>query len=112
MNILLLKSRRKSFKLKMDNSLHFFFSKRIEYHNLIDSIDELRLESMSYGFHNFAFCILWITKNTFRAKVTGHNYDCISKINNPTLSISKSSVVQNLKKYIEYIRMCLLNFIK
>ena len=112
MNILLLKSTGKCFQLKMDNSPDFFFSKRIEYNNLINSVDELRLESMGNGFHNFTLCILWITKNTFRAKVAGHYYDCICKINNPTLSISKSSVVQNLKKYIEYIRMRLLNFIK
>src|SRR5574344_1052718 len=96
----------------MDDSLDFIFSKRIEDDDFIYSIDELRLEGMGYGLHDFASCILWITKNTLGTQVAGHYDDCICKINHPTLAIRKPAVIQYLEKHVENIRMCLFYFIK
>ncbi len=65
--------------------------------------------------HIFDTFIVQITKvflNPIWAKIRGHDDDGISKINRTPLSISQSTIIQNLQQNIENIRMCFLNFIQ
>ena len=46
------------------------------------------------------------------ADIGSHDDYRILEINHPALSVSKTTVIQNLQKNIEYFRMSFLDFIK
>ena len=45
-------------------------------------------------------------------KITRHDNDCILKVYYPTLAVCKSTVIENLKKYIKHIWMSFFDFVK
>ena len=109
-----------------DDLLHIFFMQRMEDHNLIDSIDELRLEQPLYFLHHIGLhLIIVLLLRLFRAKtkvlgindplracIGSHDEDRIFEADFSSLGVRDMSVVKYLQQNIEYIRMRLLYLVK
>ena len=98
----------------------------VEYNNLINSVEEFRLEHPFYFLHNpilhefipFSRIIVGCKAQPFRRHnifcpcIGCHNNYRIFKINLSALGIRNVSIIQNLKKNVKHIRMRLLHLIK
>ena len=98
----------------------------MEYHNLIDTVDEFRLKHTLYLFHHvflhlviISLCILFGCKaqifrvnNSLCTGITCHNQHRIFEADLSTLRIRNMSIIQYLQEYIKHIRMCLFNLVK
>ena len=98
----------------------------MEYHDLINPVDELRLEKSLDFFHDAVFHTLVILllcrlcgktevlriHDTGSARITCHDDNGIFKADLASLGIGDMSVIQHLQQNIKYIRMCFFNFIK
>ena len=69
---------------------------------------------MAYQAHDLLLCLFIVVaaQDNIWAHVGSKNDDGILEIHNPALTVSDSSIVQNLKQNIEYISMSFLDFIK
>ena len=66
------------------------------------------------GLHHSCFPLLRIilTGNELTTYIRGHDQDRITEIHCPPLTVGHSSIIQDLEKKIEDIRVCFLDFVK
>src|SRR5947209_3025785 len=84
-------------------------------HNVIDAIQELRLEMLMQDLRNsFAHLaiVVFDFPNLARAEIRRHDQNRVLEMNCASLRISQSPVVENLQQHIEHIRMRLLDFVE
>src|SRR5262245_65778032 len=86
------------FQLDIDDLRNFVFPKTLEDDDVIDPIQELRLEVLPQGFANIRF------RHT-ETHIRGHDDDGILEVHGPTFSVRQSSAVKDLKHDVPDIRM-------
>ena len=98
----------------------------MEYNDIINTVQEFRLEHPFYLIHHLSLHMLIITffiflrskskflgfNNCLSACIGSHNDTGLLKIYFSSLRICNMSVIQNLKQNIKYIRMCFFNLIE
>ena len=98
----------------------------MEDKDLVDPVQEFRLESMAYFFHNSVLhgriirllALLSGEAQVLRrhdalcSGVTGHDQNRVLKIHFPSLCVRDMAIVQHLKKDMEDIRVRFLDLIK
>src|SRR6266446_8405959 len=76
---------------QLHDALELLFAQRIEDHNFIDAIDELRAERGAQRFHRLFPSALGIAmrelENCRRAYVAGHHQDSVAKIHRAALAV-------------------------
>src|SRR5574344_1165325 len=88
--------------LKFDDLLDCTSIKSVEYYDLINSVDEFRLERMTDDIDNLLLgnIKIDISKNLSRSKVACHYDYSVTEINHSALTVSQSAIVKKLKKNI------------
>ena len=98
----------------------------MEYHDLINSVDKLRLKEALHLLHNLTFHLIitlllrlgraesqiFRVDDTLRTGIRGHNQNGILKAHFSALRIRDMAIVEHLQQNIEHVWMCLLNLIK
>ena len=98
----------------------------MEYHDLVNTVQKLRFEQTADFFHNtrfHAFIILLLIivgkeakllrlNDRLRTSIGCHNDDRLLEVHFSSMCICDMSIIQNLKKNIKHIRMCLFKLIK
>ena len=98
---------------QLNDILDLFCLQRFEYYNVIYTIQEFRTEEVHQHLLNRLSIHTALMLHDFTAaQVTGHNNQGVFKVNIATLTISQTTIVKNLQKYIKYICMSLLNFVQ
>ena len=106
--------------------LHIILIEGMEHHDLIDSVDKLRLKDPFDLLHDPVFhkaVILFLVihgretqplrgNDILRPRVGGHDQYGIFKIDLPSLGIGHMAVVQDLQKDVEYVWVSLLDLVK
>ena len=109
----------KSTQLDVDDLLDVVSTERIEDHDLVDTVEELRAEVLANCFHDAladplpCACSLRevddaVARRAFgqdvlAAQVAGHDHDRVPEVDRPALSVGKASVVEDLEKEIEHL---------
>ena len=105
---------------------HILIVQLVEHDNVIDTVDEFRLEAALYLFHDIGFHFLIILRlallrceaeilgiyNPLCSGVGCHNQHRILEADLSALGIRNMTVIQHLQKYVEHIRMSLFDLIK
>src|SRR5262249_8892163 len=95
----------KRLKLDVNNLRNFFFAETPEDNDVVDAIQELRLEVLAQTFTNIAL-------GKTDADIRGHDDDGIFEVHRPPFAVCKPPVVKNLQHHIPHIGMSLLDFVE
>src|SRR6478672_9380065 len=96
--------------------LDLLFAEWSEDDDVVDAIEELGAKMLTQRVHHRLldcipiFCS--VLENEHAADVRRHDDHGVSEIDRATLRISQPSIVENLQKNIEHIRMCFFDFIE
>src|SRR5690606_29927696 len=88
----------------------------VEYHDLVDTVQELRSETLlelrqNHFLHDLVRLIRHAL-DVLRSQVRSHDDDGIAKVDRATLPISQTTVIEHLKQDIKNIRMSLFHLIQ
>ena len=103
------------FELNIHDPADFLFGKSMENQRFINAVEKFRTEIISQFCKKLlfeTFCITFIGKGHIAADIAGHDDNGIFEIDSPALRVRSDTVLKDLKKDIENIRMCFFNFIK
>ena len=106
--------------------LHMVLIQRMEYDDLINPVQKFRAEDQLHLIHDILFHPLVIAlfvllhgkskllgiNDRLGPCIGGHDNDRVAEIHLSSLGIGDMSVIQNLQKNIEYVRMRLLHLVK
>mmetsp|Transcript_77294 Transcript_77294/g.128898 ORF Transcript_77294/g.128898 Transcript_77294/m.128898 type:complete len:266 (+) Transcript_77294:1604-2401(+) len=113
----------------ISNPANLWFGELLEHHNLIDAVQEFRLERHFHGFLHLTleglirllFLRLLTDREAKFASASGndltphvgrHDHHRVLEIHSAPLRISQATVFQNLQHHVEYVRMGLLDLIE
>ncbi len=101
-------------QLQSHNSTDLLLSQPFKDYDLIQPIDELRLEGTVDDLihHAHSFLVTRGIQELLAAQIAGHDDHCVGKVDDPALAIGQSAVVEQLQEDVEYIRMRLLNLVE
>ena len=95
----------------MCNLAKHIIIQRIKDDDFINTVNKLRFKIFFYLIHIIGIPIHAV-KGKLTAQIAGHNQQGVLKVHCYTLGIGDASIIQNLQKYIEHIRMCLFYLIE
>ena len=113
--------------LDADDLLDLLLVERSEHHYLVDTVEELRtnllLQKVEHVLlrliDNILLLILFLLIEALevladdgRAFVGGHDDDGVLEVDEATLVVGQTSIVEHLKKDVEHVRVGLLNLIE
>ena len=94
------------------------FCQWFEHDNFIQTVQELRTEMSTQVVHDQFLCIRFdvsvlidSVEKIWGTDVGCHDQDSILEVYGSALRVGDTTVIQDLQKYIEYIRMCFLDLI-
>ena len=103
----------------IDNAGKICLRQRLEHDYLVKTVQELRSKRRPHVIHDLLLSLLAdltlrrdAVEQIRRAEVRRQNYDRVLEVNRASLTVSDTSIVENLKQYVEHIRMRLLNLIE
>src|SRR5208337_1340236 len=113
-------------ELKVDDLFDLLLAERVEDHDLVHAIDELRPEVLEQrgvdslaqflayaaGLNPGAILAAHGLVNLVASDVRGHDDHRVAEIDGTALAIGEAAVVENLQQDIEHIRMRLLDFVE
>jgi hypothetical protein len=88
--------RPKRAKLNRDDLDNVGFGERTEANDVVDSVDELRLEERA----------------RIARQVAGHNQHHIGEVDDATLTIGKATIVEHLQQHVEDIGVRLFDLVE
>ena len=100
-----------------------------EHHNLIDAVQEFRLESHFHGLLHFVLQgrvgLLLIRllpnreaesatalRNDLAPNIGGHDHQCILEVDRAPLRVRQAAVLENLQHHVEHVRVGLLDLVE
>src|SRR5713101_2522285 len=88
-------------ELDIDNLAQFVAGQRMEHHNLIDAVQELRTEALPQNIERFLFHLLVIltseSENQGARDIGSHDHDSVAKIHCAAMTVGESPVVEQLQ---------------
>jgi hypothetical protein len=89
----------------------------VEYHHVIDAVDELRPEvATDHGHHRRLHgFIVFLTRQLLdhlAAQVGGHHDHRVAEIHRTPLAIGQAPVIEHLQQYVEHIRVRLFHLVE
>src|SRR5207247_196969 len=92
------------------------FPERVEDHDLVNPVEELRPECSAQCFHSFPSGSFRVfirqLKDGRRPDVAGHHQHGVPEVHSAALAVGEAPVLQNLQEHVENIRMRLFDFVK
>src|SRR4029434_2953241 len=103
-------------ELNLDNRLDFFASQAVENDDLIDAVQEFRLEAVAkrrhyLPLHFLAVCASQIL-DILAAQVRGHDNNCVLEIDGSALTIGHATVFEDLQQSVKDFRVGLFDLIE
>src|SRR5215475_13594768 len=103
-------------ELDLDNRLDFLAAQVVEDNNLIDSIQEFRLEGVAQRRHDLPlhFFVVYASQilDILAAEVRGHNDNRVLEIDGPALTIGHAAVFEDLQQGVKHVRVGLFDFVE
>src|SRR5262245_54389669 len=94
-------------ELDLDNRLDFLAAQAVEDNNLIDSIQEFRLESVAQRRHDLPLHFLAVCASQIldilAAEIGGHNDNRVLSIDRPALTIGYAAVFEDLQQGVKHV---------
>ena len=95
------------------NLLHLLLRKRLEHHDIIDTVQELRPEIiLQQLLHRPLGLLEALVQDLMRAQIRRHDDDRILEIHHPALAIRQAAIIKDLQQHVEHIAVCLLDLIQ
>ena len=88
---------------------------RMEDHQLVETVDELRLELHVHGVHHglaLGVLVQIGLDQELRAQVRGHDQDRVLEVHGPALAIGQTAVVEHLQEHVEDLGVRLLHLVE
>ena len=101
--------------LDVDDAAELLARQRVEDHQLIQTVDELRLELHVHGVHHglaLGVLVQIGLDQELRAQVRGHDQDRVLEVHGAALTIGQTAVVEHLQKHVEDLRVRLLHLVE
>ena len=110
--------------LQLDDFEQFIVEQLVENDDLVETVDELRIERLSHRRHHHLFHLLArgigicleteraLLLNEARADVRGHDDDGVLEIDGVAERVGQDAVFKNLKQDVENVRMRFFDLIK
>ena len=102
-----------------DDALDLILGERAEQDDVVDPVEELRLEVSSQLIENVLFHLLidsavffHVVEELGTSDVRCHDADRVGEVYSPALVVSKSAVIKKLQQDVEYIRMSLFDLVE
>ena len=102
-------------ELDIDDGAQLVTSESVEYHRLIDAVEELRAEVPAHVDHDLLPQLLGCechVEDVRRSEVGRHDDDDVAEVDGAALSVSESAVVEELQQHVEHVRVGLLHLVE
>ena len=104
-------------KLDIHDLANLLAIERMEYHDIVDTVDELGPEVFTDHFQDRLFHarIILLARhllNALRTEVRRHDDHGVAKIDRTTVTVGQPAVIEHLQQHVEYIRVRLLDLVE
>src|SRR4026207_1336201 len=93
-------------KLNIDDPLDLLHAERLEDHDFIDAVQELRPEVAADGVHHQRLNLLpgqLAIDDPLATKIAGHDDDRVAEVDRSPLGVGETAIVEELQENIEHV---------